>query len=112
MSTDREMAMRPEVQRLVALGRLPAENLATVEDVRRIESELASIVPPLSKSEAHALVCLFGPDGCFGLAWSVLHLVESAPGWPIDECLAETQNPWVALLKDRASRGSGAETKE
>ena len=23
---------------------------------------------------------VFGPDECFGLAWSILHLIETAPG--------------------------------
>ncbi|MDB6032726.1 MAG: hypothetical protein JWM16_3064, partial [Verrucomicrobiales bacterium] len=34
-----------------------------------------------------ALVKVFGPDDYYGLAWSLLHLIESAPGWPLADCL-------------------------
>jgi hypothetical protein len=42
-----------------------------------------------------------GTDDCFGLAWSVLHLVETAPGWPIEERLQDADNEWVSRLKQR-----------
>jgi hypothetical protein len=34
-----------------------------------------------------------------------MHLIETAPGWPIKNCLADTANPWVLELKNRAIRG-------
>ncbi|MCQ8120015.1 hypothetical protein, partial [Methylomonas rosea] len=66
---------------------------------------LLSVTKPVSNEEARALVKLFGPDGCFGLAWSILHLIESAPSWPLTDCLVNSSNEWVALLRDRATRG-------
>lgn len=95
--------MRPEIKRLVLLGPLPSESAALVEHLRQVEALLLSVPTPVSNEEARALIRLFGPDGCFGLAWSVLHLVESAPGWPLADCLANSSNEWIALLRDRAA---------
>ena len=97
--------MRSEITRLILLGPLPSESEASVEHLRQVEALLLSVTKPLSNEEARALVRLFGPDGCFGLAWSVLHLIESAPNWPLADCLVNCGNEWVASLRDRAVRG-------
>jgi len=97
--------MRPEIARLVELGGFPSEEDATLEFLRQAEETLRGISQPLSNVEARALVGLFGPDSCFGLAWSVLHLVETAPGWPLQDCLENSENEWITLLRDRAVRG-------
>lgn len=97
--------MRSEIKRLVLLGPLPPEPAASVEHLRQVEALLLSVTKPVSNEEARALVKLFGSDGCFGLAWSVLHLIESAPGWPLADCLVNSSNEWVASLRDRAVRG-------
>jgi hypothetical protein len=65
---------------------------------------LASISPPLSDDEAGALATLFGPDDCFGLAWTIVHLVESAPGWPAGDNLASVENRWATVLRERAAK--------
>lgn len=98
--------MRPEIYRLVALGRLPSEDDADAEQVREYEVEYRGITRPITDEEAVALLGIFGEDGCFGLASSLMHLIESAPGWPIKDCLTDTGNPWVLELKNRAIRGS------
>jgi len=98
--------MRPEIQRLIDLGPLPAEAEASLEYLREAESLLRTIRKPVSNEEARALILLFGPsDSCYGFAWSLLHLIESAPGWPIADCLEKPKNEWVASLRDRAIRG-------
>jgi hypothetical protein len=97
--------MRSEIKRLVLLGPLPPESEASVEQLRQVETLLLSVTKPVSNEEARVLVNLFGSDGCFGLAWSVLHLIESAPGWPLPDCLVNSSNEWVASLRDRATRG-------
>jgi hypothetical protein len=97
--------MRPEITRLILLGPLPSEAEASVEYLRQVETLLLSVTKPVSNGEARALVRLFGHDGCFGLASTVLHLIESAPGWPLVDCLANSNNVWVAALQDRAARG-------
>ena len=97
--------MRPEITRLALLGRLPSESEASVEHLRQVEALLLSVSKPVSNDEARALVRLFGPDSCYGLAWSMLHLIETAPGWPLADCLANLSNEWVLTLRDRAVRG-------
>jgi hypothetical protein len=97
--------MRPEIRRLVELGRLPSEDDGDVETLRKYEIEYRGITRPISDEESIALVGLFGEDGCFGFASSLMHLIETAPGWPIEACLTDTGNPWVLELKNRAIRG-------
>ena len=38
-----------------------------------------SVKPPVTDEEAEELVECFGPDDCFSLAWSLVHLVETSP---------------------------------
>lgn len=97
--------MRTEVIQLVQLGPLPSEEGASVELVQKFESALHSITKPVSNEEARALVRLFGNDSCFGLAWTMLHLIETAPDWPLLDCLSNLNNEWVASLRNRAIRG-------
>ena len=94
--------MRNSVAQLVALGQLPSEASATVQCVQEFETLLKAIEPPLTKYEALAVLNVFGQDGCFGLAWSLLHLVETAPGWPFAEARLHKANPWVKSMLERA----------
>src|SRR4051794_26015272 len=95
--------MRDEIAHLVELDPLPAEQ-APVEDFDRYEPALAVVTPPVTDEEARALVGLFGPDDCFGAAWTLVHLIETAPGWPLWDCLKDSSNPWVVLLRESAER--------
>jgi hypothetical protein len=47
---------------------------------------------------------VFGDDDCFGLAWTLLHLIESTPGWPLPAALPDLRNEWVRRLRERAKR--------
>ena len=78
--------MRAEVTALVSFGRLPAENEASTLLEPR-QALLSAITPPVTDEEACALALIFGADSCFGLAWALVHLVGSAPHWPLWECL-------------------------
>lgn len=83
------------------------DSAAASEDLARLEkyqSLLEGIQPPVTNREAEELLKLFGPDECFGLAWTVLHLIESAPGWPFGDEATQSENSWVRLLRERASR--------
>ena len=73
------MSIRSEVSEFVANGPLPGED-AGVQTVARAQALLERIQPPLTDDEAHALAVSFGPDDSYGLGWSLLHLIESAPG--------------------------------
>lgn len=79
--------MHEQVQTLLALGSLPAEDFADPERVARHQQALHAIERPVTDEEARELLKLFGPDGCFGLAWSLLHLIETAPGWPLKDAM-------------------------
>ena len=97
--------MREEVKVLVALGQFPAEQGAIPGVVERHDQALKTIARPVSDDEARALVKVFGPDDCFGLAWSLLHLIETAPSWPIKNAIADANPLWAEELKDRCVRG-------
>jgi hypothetical protein len=40
------------------------------------------------------------------MAWTLVHLVESAPGWPLLGQLPDLDNPWITLLRERATKGA------
>ena len=98
------MNVRPEVSAFVALGPLPSSTAATESDLRWREHLLHAIHAPLTREEADALITCFGPDDCFGLAWTLLHLVESTPGPAITNQPDAGANEWVKLLWDSAHR--------
>jgi hypothetical protein len=95
--------MRPEVRNLLRIGPLPSST-SEIPVIQEWEDALEKITFPLSDEEAGELVALFPAceDECFGLAWTLLHLVESAPNWPIRECLQDTNNPWIVRLRKRS----------
>ena len=97
--------MRPEIRRLVELGRLPNEDEADVETLQKAETEYRAIIRPVTDEEAIALAGLFGEDGCFGASSTLMHSIETAPSWPIKVCLADPSNPWILELKNRTIRG-------
>jgi hypothetical protein len=97
---------REAIQALAEMGPLPAASVAA-EDVLRLENYqrlLESVEKPITDEEARVLVRLFGPDDCFGLAWALVHLVESAPGWPLLDDVPDAENEWVQLLRERSER--------
>lgn len=101
--------MRVCVSQLVDLGPLPDEEVAEVAQLQAFEFALAQVERPITGEEALALLSIFPSDdsSCFGLAWSVLHLVETAPGWPLAQARLHATNPWVrTMLQRAASTGS------
>lgn len=97
--------MRQAVHELAILGPLPSEDVATEAQLYRYQELLASLTPPVTDEEARILMSLFGPDECFELAWTLLHRIESAPGWPLADLLEKTEeeeNEWRARLRRRA----------
>ena len=96
--------IREQIQQLANLGPLPDEQAATEEQLAAYQTLFEGIVRPVSNEEAKLLVGLFGPDTCYGGAWTLLHLIETAPQWPLMECLSDTQNEWILRLRARAAR--------
>jgi hypothetical protein len=99
--------IRDTVKELLEMGPPPSE----AESIRnptpfleKYQQLLLSIEEPVTDEEATVLSGLFGADGCFGLGWTLMGLIETAPNWPIDECLGDSGNEWIELLKNRAAR--------
>lgn len=94
--------MRLEVVRLIACGKLPSSTSEGAA-IQGWQEALEGIATPVSDQEASALAMLFPDDDdeCYGLAWSLIHLIESAPNWPLQDCLRDAMNPWIALLATR-----------
>ncbi len=93
--------IRKQVLELKLLGPLPNEQ-ADETTFERYEKVLSAIKAPVTDDEAEILLTLFGPDDAYGAAWTLLHLVESAPSWPIEKCLTG-EGLWIETLRRRAA---------
>ncbi|MEO8553659.1 MAG: hypothetical protein ABI678_26980 [Kofleriaceae bacterium] len=72
--------------------------------LERLDKALHWIPSPVTTEEAKLLLQAFGSDGCFGLAWSLIHLIESAPVSPLDTKPGDLENEWVRYLWERMQR--------
>ncbi len=85
----------------VADGPLPDRD-ASEEVIDRRERQLTAIPRPVTPEEAAALATCFGPDDCYGVAWTLMHLIETAPG-PVPQL--EGPGPgagdWAEVLRAR-----------
>lgn len=97
------MKVREAVQEFVNLGPLPP---STAEEamIARHEDALHKINGPLNVDEATLLATCFGPDDCFGLAWTLLHLIETSPVPARFD--ANDDNEWIRRLLTRATRAA------
>ena len=96
--------VRPEIKELSSLGSFPPSQSVKTETIDKQEELLRNILPPVTDEEARELIKLFGPDDYFGGAWTVLHLIESAPNWPLSDCLTDESSEWIRRLKERVKR--------
>ena len=96
--------MKSEVQVFVADGPLPDED-ASAEEIDARGTQLTAISRPVTAEEAQALLTCFGPDGCYGLAWSLLHLIETGPNPVLVTRPAPDANEWHHRLWQRAVNG-------
>lgn len=94
--------MRPEVRTFVADGPLPDWDASEDEIDRRV-AQLNAVHGPVSHEEAAALAGCFGPDDCYGVAWSLLHLIETGPN-PVLTTRPAADAKWSHRLYDRAVR--------
>jgi hypothetical protein len=92
--------IRPAVTDFLAAGPLPDED-ASVEAIQHSQDLLEQIQGPVTDEEATALLAGFGPDDCYGLAWTLLHLIETAPGAQTTDYPADSDNRWIQLLHRR-----------
>ncbi|QDY80358.1 hypothetical protein [Streptomyces qinzhouensis] len=93
--------MRPEVLTFVAGGPLPDWD-AEEEEINRRVTQLEAISKPVTGEEAAALVTCFGPDDCYGVAWTLLHLIETGPHPVLQTKPPMDANEWHHRLYDRA----------
>lgn len=99
--------MREEVTRLVALGAFPSERKTTIEQVEERGALVLALKKPATLEEALALLDIFPAteETYHGLAWSVVHFIESAPGWSDKAVAPDDSRYWPEFLRGRAIRG-------
>jgi hypothetical protein len=73
--------------------------------VRRRGKQLTAISRPVTREEAKSLVACFGPDDCYGVAWTLLHLIETGPNPVLATQPAADANEWQHRLWERAVHG-------
>ncbi len=94
--------MQEAIRKLTRFGPFPPSEEAEYAIISKQHELLQHIASPLTDDEARELVKLFGPDEYFGGAWTILHLIETAPHWPLADCLVNESNEWVSRLIRRA----------
>lgn len=104
--------VRQAVNDLLNLGTFPASKDVCPEMIRKQEELLRNISSPISDDEARLLVRLFGPDDYYGLAWTVLHLIEHSPNWPLADCLTDEGNEWIDRLRLRLTKKMSSNPNE
>ena len=97
------MTIRDAVEKLVDNGPLPDSD-ADEETIERAEHLIAAVEPPVKGDEAQLLVGLFGQGECFGLAWTLLHIIETAPQSPVQLRPRTGANEWELRLWKRSKR--------
>lgn len=97
------MAVRQSVANFLEAGGLPTEDdseeaIARAEDLlKRVKADA-----PVTDEEARALAKGFGIDDCFGLAWTLLHVIETSPNPLPADYLTDSGNEWIEQLHLRA----------
>ena len=99
------MVIRRTVRDFLAAGPLPGED-QPIEAITRAQELLMRIEAPVTSEEASALLDGFGPDDCYGLAWTLLHLIETAPGAQAPDYPAGADNLWIQTLRRRAANAA------
>lgn len=85
--------MRADVAAFVAAGPLPDWD-AREEEISYRQAQLEAITRPVTGEEAAALAQCFGPDDCYGLAWTLLHLIETGPNPVVTTRPGPDTNEW------------------
>jgi hypothetical protein len=93
--------VREEVQAFVDLGPFPPEDVIGQDDIEERDRRLNLITAPLTDEEAILLLNSFGPDDCYGMAWTVLHLIETSPTSAVLSEPPPDANEWLIRLWKR-----------
>ena len=89
--------LRSEVADFVRLGPLP-DSEASEERIALHQVLLQASRKPVTNEEAEALIHSFGPDDCYGLGWTLLHIIESAPKVPAISPQALANSEWLQMV--------------
>lgn len=95
------MSIQQPIRELESLGPLPSEEASSVEFLEQWQAALDAIQTPITDEEAVILCALFGPDLGFGLGWALLHIVETAPGWFLEDAVSRAPPEWAELFRTR-----------
>jgi hypothetical protein len=97
--------MRRDVEILLALGPLPAKDALDEQSARQYQDAIDALPAAPTAEEAVALLGIFPPDdsSSFGLAWSILHVIEASPEWPVWPAL-DDRNWWITHLRESCER--------
>lgn len=100
------MLVRPEVDALYKLGPLPDESEEIADGVLEKYEELLAPLKSLDSSEeAEKIVAIFPKTACFGIEWTLLHLVETTTGWPILPIIEGCPSPeWKERMLSRIKK--------
>ncbi len=96
------MIRRQEVEKFVVAGPLPSED-ASEQEIAEAQRLLERITAPVTDEEAQLLATAFGDDNCYGLAWTLLHLIETAPHARNTRYRTGIGGTWVDLLNARVN---------
>ena len=93
--------MQTAIEQLKQLGPLPAESTDDVALIQRWQDIVERVATPVDVPEAEILSTLFGSDDCFGAAWSLVHLIETASDLTDEYLIQLPPNEWIDLLRIR-----------
>lgn len=101
MDNDRETLLRT----LQSMKHLPTDR-ESEDNPERLElwqTLLDQLPAPVSDLEAIRLSTFFPVDDSdsYGLAWELLHLIETAPTWPIEKALSLAPDYWREMMTAR-----------
>lgn len=97
--------IRPAVAQLVEFGTMPGED-ADEEAIERWANALKAIQAPVSDVEAAALAKCFPPDLGYGVGFSLLHLIETAPGWRDELAATISDEEWRDRARNRLANAN------
>lgn len=100
-------SVRPLINEMQQLGSMPTDQEADADEARADRWE--ELVTALNAQgnvtvpEARVLVQLLPVDetDCYGVAWTLLHVIESASEWPDQTALDAVSGPWGERLRER-----------
>lgn len=99
--------IRSAVAELGKLGPLPeADDSAEDSVLQRYEQLLGTICEPLNVAEATIIAGIFPRSTCFGLEWTLLHLLERSQDWPSAAMESVCAPRWRRELETRLTSRS------